>query len=163
MTNTRPAWREPMVWLIVGLPVSAIAASLALVVQALHAGPDDAVIDDVQHVAQMPLRDPRADLQASRLGLSVTLLATERDLQIVPVSGNFDRGMPLKLTLAHPADDDHDVHVILKPVAQGWSALPIAVDANDWIVRIESADGSWRLQGRLRRGERALLLRAAIL
>ena len=35
-------------------------------------------------------------------------------------------------------------------------------DGNDWIIRLESADGRWRLRGRLQRGERAVLLTPAL-
>jgi hypothetical protein len=150
-----------MVWLVVGLPVAAVAASLTLVVQALHGAPDDAIIDEVQHTAQMQVANKGPEQRAAQLGLSATLLATDKDVQVVPVTGEFDRGAPLKLTLAHPADDDHDLKTLLAPSAQGWSAATIASAGNDWILRLEAADGSWRLQGRLPRGERAVLLRPA--
>lgn len=150
-----------MVWLVVGLPLAAVVASLTLVVEALRAGPDDAVIDEVRHTAQMQVSDRTPEQQAARRGLSVTLLATTRDLQIVPVTGDLDRTQPLKLTLAHPVDDDHDIRESLAPTAQGWSGAAIPTDANDWIVRLEAADGSWRLRGRLVRGNASLLLRAA--
>lgn len=150
-----------MVWLVVGLPIAAVAASLTLVVQALHGGPDDAVIDDVQHTAQMQVTDTGPEQQAARRDLSVTLLATPQDVQIVPVTGDIDRTQTLKLTLAHPADDDHDIHASLAPTAQGWTGAAIPADANDWIVRLEAADGSWRLRGRLARGKPSLLLHAA--
>lgn len=161
MTTFRPAWLEPMLWLVIGLPLAAIIASLLLVVQAVHGGPDDAVIDPVQRTAQMQVRDATPERQASRLGLSLTLLATAQNLQLVPVTGSIDRTTPLQLTLAHPADDDHDIHLTLLPSPQGWSGPPIDVNANDWIVSLTAADGSWRLQGRLVRGQQALLLRSA--
>ena len=160
MTAQRPAWREPMVWLVVGLPCVAVAASLALVVQAVHGGPDDSDIDDVHRTAQMQVADTQPEHHAAALNLSVTLLFTERDTQVVPVTGDFDRHQLLKLTLAHPTDDDHDLRPALEVTAQGWAGEPVRVDGNDWIVRLEAADGSWRLRGRLPRGQRALLLRA---
>ena len=150
-----------MVWLVLGLPAVAIVASLGLVYQAVHAGPDDSVIDEVHRTGQMQVADSGPEQRALRLGLSVTLLFTEKDTQVVPVTGDFDRHAPLKLTLAHPADNDHDLHPALQPTAQGWAGEPVRADGNDWIIRLEAADGSWRLRGRLARGQQALLLRAA--
>ncbi len=161
MTANRPAWREPMVWLVVGLPCVAVAASLALVVQAVHGGPDDSVVDDVHRTAQIQVADTGPEQRAVARNLSVTLLFTDQDTRVVPVTGDFDRQQPLKLTLAHPADDDHDLHPALQPTAQGWAGEPVRADGNDWIIRLEAADGSWRLRGRLARGHQALLLRAA--
>lgn len=161
MSETRPAWREPMLWLVLGLPAVAIVASLGLVYQAVHAGPDDGVLDAVQRTGQMQVADTGPEQRAARLGLSVTLLFTDQDTQVVPVTGAFDRSVPPKLTLAHPADDDHDLHPALQATAQGWAGQAVRVDGNDWLLRLEAADGSWRLSGRLTRGQQALLLRAA--
>ena len=161
MNRVRSAWREPMVWLVFGLPAFAVVASFVLLSQALRGGPDDEVIDTVHHTAQMQVADLAPEAEAARLGLSATLLASDGALAVVPVSGPFDRGTTLQLTLAHPADDDHDRREPLRPTEQGWEGAAIAIDANDWIIRLESANGRWRLRGRLPRGQHAVLLTPA--
>jgi hypothetical protein len=158
MSGQRKAWREPMVWLVFGLPAFAVVASFLLLSQALRGGPDDAVIDTVHHTAQMQVTDLGPETNAARLGLSATLLASQTGLAVVPVSGRFDRAATLQLTLAHPANDDHDRRLTLTPGERGWEGAAIPLDANDWIIRLEAADGSWRLRGRLSRGQRAVLL-----
>jgi hypothetical protein len=162
MNGQRGAWREPMVWLVVGLPLFAVVASFLLLSQALRGGPDDAVIDTVRHTAQMQVADLGPEAEAARLGLSATLLASDSGLIVVPVSGRFDRAAGLQLTLAHPANDDHDRRELLAPGERGWEGAAIPLDANDWIIRLESADGHWRLRGRLPRGQRAVLLTPAL-
>jgi hypothetical protein len=151
-----------MVWLVVGLPAFAVAASFLLLSQALRGGPDDGVIDTVHHTAQMQTDDLGPETHAAQLGLSATLLATGTGLTVVPVSGHFDLHATLQLTLAHPADDDHDRREPLTPGGRGWEGDAFALDANDWIIRLESADGRWRLRGRLPRGQRAVLLTPAL-
>jgi len=162
MNRPRGAWREPMVWLVVGLPAFAVVASFGLLSQALRGGPDDEVIDTVHHTAQMPVAELGPEAESARLGLSATLLASDKALVVVPVSGSFDRRATLQLTLAHPVDDDHDRRETLTPGEQGWEGAAIPLDGNDWIIRLESADGRWRLRGRLQRGERAVLLTPAL-
>lgn len=162
MSTPRPAWREPTVWLIVGLPLAAVIASVGLVFQALRGGPDDAVLDSVRHTAQMQVADLAPEAEGARRGLSATLLATDTGLSVVPVSGHFDRAATLQLTLAHPANDDHDRRQSLTPGERGWEGAAIPLDANDWIIRLESADGRWRLRGRLPKGQRAVLLTPAL-
>jgi hypothetical protein len=162
MSLARSPWREPMVWLVFGLPLFAVAASFLLLSQALRGGPDDAVIDTVHHTAQMQVADFGPEENAAALGLSATLLATPTAVTVVPVTGRFDPGVTLRLTLAHPADDDQDRREPLSPAVQGWEGAAIPLDANDWIVRLESADGRWRLRGRLPRGQRAVLLTPAL-
>jgi hypothetical protein len=149
-----------MVWLVVGLPLGAVLASFGLLSQALHGGPDDAVIDPVQHTAQMQVPERAAEQRAAELNLSATLSATPQGIEVVPVSGRFDRSKPLRLTFAHPADDDHDIHQLLAPSTQGWAGAAVSTESNDWVIRLETEDGSWRLRGRLPRGQQAVLLRA---
>ena len=45
--------REPMMWLVVGLPIAAVVAGVALIVISLRSGSVDAVIDPVERTAQM--------------------------------------------------------------------------------------------------------------
>jgi hypothetical protein len=162
MNGQRRAWREPMVWLVFGLPAFAVVASFLLLSQALRGDPNDEVIDTIHHTAQMQVADLEPETHAARLGLSATLLVTETGLAVVPVSGRFDRAATLQLTLAHPTNDDHDRHLTLAPGERGWEGAAIPPDANDWIIRLEASDGSWRLRGRLSRGQRAVLLTPAL-
>ena len=42
----RPAWREPMVWLVTALPAAVLVAGISTLVIAIRAGGDDALPDD---------------------------------------------------------------------------------------------------------------------
>jgi uncharacterized protein len=161
MNRPRGAWREPMVWLVFGLPAFAVAASFGLLSQALRGGPDDEVIDTVKHTAQMPVADLGPEALAARLGLSATLLASDGALIVVPVTGTFDHSAPLRIILAHPVNDDHDRRQDLSPSERGWEGTAIPLGGNDWIIRLEAADGRWRLRGRLPRGQHSVLLTPA--
>ena len=53
MSERRHPLREPMVWLIIALPLAAVIASIWLVVLSYNGGSIDAVADDVQREALM--------------------------------------------------------------------------------------------------------------
>ena len=59
---TRPAWKEPMVWLVAAIPAASVVASVALLVSAARSsGNDDAVADRVQRTAQIQVADLAPD------------------------------------------------------------------------------------------------------
>ena len=54
MTSHRPFWREPMVWLVFGLPLFAVVASLLLVFAAVRSSGNDALVEPAQQTAPLP-------------------------------------------------------------------------------------------------------------
>ena len=57
MTETRKAWQEPMVWLMVGIPALTVVAGFATLIIALQSGPMDMVPASVQRVSQAQTLD----------------------------------------------------------------------------------------------------------
>ena len=54
MTDRKSFWREPMVWLVFGLPLASIVAGVTLVVIAVRSGGADTVSDQVQrHLSRL--------------------------------------------------------------------------------------------------------------
>lgn len=162
MSLQRSAWREPMVWLITLLPAAAVAASIGLLVQAIRTGGDDAVIDEVHHTAQMQVADVSADERAGQQGLSAILRIDGTHLEVLPATGAFDRSQRLHLHVAHPARAAEDIVQDLQPSERGWQGQAAPDDGNDWILQLDAQDGSWRLKGRLLRGQKAALLQPAL-
>lgn len=162
MNDKRPAWREPMVWLVAGLPLASVIAGIALVVTASRNGSSDAVADPVQRTAQIQVADLGPDARAEQLHLSA-IVRTDKDvIEVLPVSGGFRRDAPLQLALHHPTRADADRELQLQPGELGWRAAATLDGSHDWKVQLSSADGTWRLQGRLPRGQRAAHLKPVV-
>ena len=71
MTAPPGRWyREPMVWLLVALPLASVVATLALLRIGGAGPPLDAVPDDVRRSAQVQQADLAPDERALALGLS---------------------------------------------------------------------------------------------
>ena len=151
----RPAWREPMVWLVAGVPLVALVGGLWLVVVAGRDGSVDAVTDDVRRTGQMQVADLGPDARAAELRLGAVFQVFEGQLRVFPVSGNLPRGEPLSLTLLHPRRQAADRTVELVPGDDGWHAEAPLDATHDWIVHLADARGTWRLRGRLPAGQQA--------
>jgi hypothetical protein len=157
-TLTRPAWREPMVWLMVGLPLTAVIAAFWLLAVAVRSGGADEVRDEVHSTAGMQVAETGPDARAQAMGLIAVLSVGEGRVRVFPAQGDFARDQPLVLVLSHPVDAHRDRRLILQPDATGWDLTGDLRDGHDWIAQLAPPDGRWRIRGRLRAGQQAARL-----
>ncbi len=155
MENKRHPLREPMVWLVIALPLAAVIASIALVVTSVRGGSTDAVIDTVQRTGQIQTTDLGPDALAAQHHLSAVLQAEEGMLRVFPATGSFERKAGLQLTLIHPHSEDADQVVVMTPDELGWHATLALEGKHDWNLQLADERNTWRLRGRLARGQHA--------
>ena len=160
--QSRSAWREPMVWIVAGLPAASVVAGLALVFTAINSNGDDLVNDRVRRTGQAQMAELGPDAKSQALHLAAVLRLTDGKLDLLPVSGSFPLQQPLSLLLSHPTDSRLDQRVELQPGAQGWQASAELHAAHDWLLQLTPANGQWRLRGRLRTNERSAYLGPSI-
>ena len=159
--------RNPVVWLVIGLPILSIVAGVGLVVVALESGGDDAVIDTVQRTAQIQTTELGPDARAHAMKLSAVLHVDAKGVELLPVGGGFSTGdvprdVPLTLVLSHPSDATLDRTIQLTSSELGWHAdLELPRD-HDWLLRLAPAGSQWRLRGRLLAGYGAAHLGPAL-
>ena len=156
MNNTdrsRSGWREPLVWLVFGIPAIAVVALVWMVFIAAGPGSTDSVDPAVRRTAQVQIADLGPDQAAASMRLSALLRIDGKDLEVLALHAGFDATQPLKLALRHPTRADLDHEVLMQPTATGWRA-PLELDlTHDWKLQLAPQDGHWRLQGRLPRGQ----------
>lgn len=157
-------WRQPIVWLVIALVAASVAGGVAMVTVAGRDGPMDAVPDQVQRTGQVQQADLGPDARASTLGLS-TVLRVDHDagtVEVLPVTGHFDRDAPLELRLHHPLRAAEDRVLELQPVQTGWRTQAAVDSDHDWLLQLAPADAGWRLRGRLPRGQFATRMSPAL-
>lgn len=160
--SERPSLREPMLWLVVALPLASVVAGVGLVITAVRSGGDDVGIDPVQRMAQVQQSELGPDARATAMQLSAVLRLQPGRIEVYPAHGEFVRGEPLNLRLVHPTDAALDRSAELLPDALGWYANGEFGVAHDWRVQMAPVDGRWRVQGRLEAGQQAVNLRPAL-
>ena len=159
-TQKRSPWREPMVWLVIAIPAAAVLVSFILLYASeKSSGNNDMVPDKVQRTAQIQTVDMSPDQAAAKLGLAALLRIDGEAVEIVPLHAGFDTARPLQLILQHPARQDLDRALVLKPSAAGWRVEAAKLDrVHDWNLQLTQQGGNWRLKGRLPRGQLATRL-----
>lgn len=156
--NKRPFWREPMMWLVIGLPLASVIAGFLLLGLASRDS-SDAVGDVVQRTARMQVADLGPDARARDLRLSAIIRIDEGYVEVLPVTGEFGRDQPLRVVLRHPALAASDIELRAMPSENGWRAdADVALD-NDWKLELMPEGQAWRLQGRMPKGQRAAHVR----
>lgn len=147
MNTTRSAWREPMVWMLVGLPLAAVAIGFALLFAAVQPGREDMeTVAKVTRVGKLlvsaePARSPT---EVSTGG--VVLRTRGSMVEVVPTDGSFPRGGKLTLTLSDASGEQRAVH--LAPSELGWRGVGSLGGGRDWTVRLAPDNGAWLLHGR---------------
>ena len=157
------AWRQPIIWLVAGLPAAVVIASIGLIFIAGD-GNNDVVRDEVQRTAQIQTSDlgPDTVAQQEKLSAIVRTDAEQGIVEVLPVSGQFDRTAPLHLTLAHPTRSDQDQSLVLQPDELGWGTQAKIDASHDWKIELGPQDGHWRLRGRLPKQQQATPLRPSL-
>jgi hypothetical protein len=158
----RYALREPMVWLVFGLPLAAVIASFWLLASAISSGGADEIADVVQTTGDAHVTDLGPDAHARSMNLSAVLHMEKSAVDVYPVTGVFARRQVLVLTLSHPTDARRDRRVVLQPDATGWRVPDDMRAGHDWNVQLAPADQTWRLRGRIKAGELAAHLSPAL-
>lgn len=160
--TTSSPWREPMMWLVAGIPLATVVAGVWLLVMLVRSPPDDAVRDEVQRISQAQVTDLGPDEAAQKLGLRMLLSVMPDHLELRVASGTLPDAAPLRLVLAHPLNASLDGEVMLEPTGDVWRVPGSWATDHDWNLELSPVDGHWRLTGRLLHGSQAAILQPAL-
>ena len=160
-------FRNPMLWLIVGLPAAVIVAGFATLAIAIDAGGSYAIPDDVRRTAQIQTSELGPDERAAALKLSAVLSVRDGHLEVLPASGPLLddaslRNRPLRLLLQHPTLAAADRELKLTPTTIGWRVDHRLDTDHDWRLQLLPEGTAWRLRARLPAGQRGVLLAPSV-
>ncbi len=150
-TSTLPWYRYPMVWMIVGIPFSAIVMGVVMIWLAVTT--DDGLVADDYYKQGMAInRDLHRDAQAQEMALSAELEMNETD-GLIRVNLAFDKGAlesypdVLQLKLQYATHDHNDVHLELNhgQADQYIGMVRQPLIQGKWYI--ELSQGEWRLNG----------------
>ncbi|MBW4047771.1 MAG: FixH family protein [Proteobacteria bacterium] len=139
---SKPWWKEPWPWILIGLPGSVVVASLITVSIAFtHA---DSVVTDHYYTKGLEVGvniDKELHARAMHLQGQVDQTGQELTVELEPAV----RDAVISLRLRHPYAPGRDLHLTLQRVALGRYVGRAVTDAVRYTVTAESAQ--WRLSG----------------
>jgi hypothetical protein len=141
MSAAQAAWREPMVWLMLAIPLATVVAGLSTL-RVAHADGMDAEPDEVRRTAQAQVVDLAADRHAAELGLRASVRVDARGQPVLSLP--FPGG--LELRLVHPTRASGDLRWT-RAADGAWSGPRVPAHARGrWVL--EDMAHAWRLVGR---------------
>jgi hypothetical protein len=157
--KTQRARREPMLFLVIGLPAAAVVAGIATLILALGGG-GDAGDARVRRVAQTQTTDLAPDFAAARLALRGDAKVDGNGAITLRFAAPAPAASALQLTLRHAADPARDRSARLVRAGEGLylGRLDAPRAAGAYNAELAEESGGWRLVGRLnpRSGKLAL-------
>lgn len=142
-----PWYKHFWPWVVFGLPLASVTASLITVYVAARS-PHAMVVDDYYKQGLAINQDIGRDRRAAELGLEAKLVLHERRAELSLTGAAPDK--PLVLKLIHPTFAGQDLVLSLRPLGGGLyeTPLPVLTPAR-WHVQVLAPDRSWRLTGRI--------------
>lgn len=148
MTAPPPWYRQFWPWVLIGLPASAVVASLFTVYIAQQ-GQDSLVVDEYYKAGLAINRELGRDRAAAALGVSARIMLQPAGVRIALASESGTQPDRLRLSLVHPTLAERDREVILVPGADGaYYGQLDDLGADEWNVTLSPSEQEWRLQGR---------------
>jgi uncharacterized protein len=148
----RPWHREPLVWLVIAIPLLAVIGGLATILIA-HRGADQVVTDEISKQGLGVNPDPTRDRAAGLLGVTVELRAADDTLLAhLTVQHGGVAPLPLQLLVvfSHATRTGVDRLVTLERSGAGAGSyagrLPPLPDGH-WYLEVAPPNRAWRLTG----------------
>ena len=145
--HRRPWHREPWVWLVIALPLTAVIGGLTTVYIAATTS-DGLVVDDYYKRGKAINRDLARDRAAATYGLQADLNIDLQDRRVTLQLQSQDYALPgaVSLAIMHPTQPGRDRVLELQQVGTGRYAGTLAgLAAGRWHVQLAADD--WRLSG----------------
>ena len=147
--NIEPWYRQFWPWLLIGLPATAVVASLISLSIAINKA-DDLVEDNYYKDGLAINQQLAADEKAKLLGLRARLGIDPQEQQLVVTTQGQLLPAPaqLRAKFAHPVSADADFTVILTQIAPGqYRGSLLQKPRGRWTVEItDPASTAWRLR-----------------
>jgi hypothetical protein len=149
LTQPKPWYVQPWVWLLIAVPATAVIVGMALLYFAITTN-DGLVVDDYYTRGKAINLDLARDRAAQAHGLEARFnidMARNR-ITLTLKSQNYAPPREMKLSILHPTQPHHDQHILLQQVGEGQYAAGInELGRGKWYVQLEADD--WRLSGRM--------------
>ncbi|HXQ63208.1 MAG TPA: FixH family protein [Steroidobacteraceae bacterium] len=158
----RPWHREPIVWLVITLPLLAVIGAVTSAVLAAR-GADPEVADQLGQPASAIHRDPVRDQPALRGKVEVELRTIDATLEARlsrPGADGAVKPATLIAVLTHTSGAGLDQRIDLEANAAGnYAARLPSLAPGHWSIEIFPPDRAWRLTGEFLDVPRTLTLR----
>jgi uncharacterized protein len=144
---SRVWFREPVMWLVVGIPLLTVVAGLStVVIAARHSDP--VVADEFRKDGLAIQHDPARDVAAARVDARAQINISASQMTVAIRLGTGAPPGALVAVLSHATRAELDRLVVLNEAGDGfYKASFEPLEAGHWYVELSPQDRRWRLRG----------------
>lgn len=158
-TDKRPWYKEPMVWLVIAIPLSSVIYGTFFLIVSITSF-DGMVVDDYYKVGKQINRELKRDKAALAHGLTAEVTVEDKMLSVLLKNNtNYSNPPALEIKFIYSTRADIDKEVFVEKVsADTYKGIIPKLETGRWNVQIASDD--WRLMGSMRApDERTVLIK----
>jgi hypothetical protein len=145
-TDKRPFYREPMVWMLIGIPLASVLMGIVMITLAVNTN-DGLVVDDYYKKGLQINRTLARDARAGELDLRARIRFSAGDNRVsVRLTGrpSFEAPGEIRLGFYHATRQGEDQVLSLRIDAEGVYSAPMPeLTAGRWYISAET--DQWRL------------------
>ena len=151
-TDTKPWYKQPLVWLVIAFPAIAVVGGLSLLTLSIIID-DGVVVDDYYKKGKEINRVLTRDRKAKEIGIrGVSVYATDSktfSVTLASSSGSDFGDQNIQLDLMHATRGGMDVRLPLNSGGNGLyqAILKTSLAKGPWHVQVSTED--WRIHGRI--------------
>jgi hypothetical protein len=147
LPESRPWYREPLVWFVAAIPALTVVAGISTVVIAARSA-DDVVRDDFRKEGIAINRDPARDQAAAKLGVTAQVSDLDGVLRVRLALADGETPRALIAILSHATRAEYDRMLTLDRGADGVYAVALPeLHRGHWYVEVSPPNRAWRLTG----------------
>ena len=148
--DSKPWYRQPWVWFLIALPMTAVVGGL--VTMYIAATTSDGLVVDDYYKAGLAINQEKHRLaSADRMGMSGLLRSDGKQLTLSLTSQPAVTEKTLSLNITHSTRAELDRELTLQRLPDGGYATDMPVlPAGTWYLRLQANDASWQIWARMR-------------
>ncbi len=145
MNDIKPWYKQFWPWVLIGLPATAVIASVTTLFIAIENKPDMVVEDYYKKGKAIDVDLTRLD-NAYKLALKFKMNVQDTQITLSQTYGE-PQTAALRLRFIHRTQQAKDFEQLITANGQGIYTMPLTAPiAGKWTIQVESFDGLWRVQ-----------------
>ena len=143
----RPWYKEPYVWMLIGIPLSSVIMGVFFISQAVST--KDTLVRDNYYKDGLGFnQEIQWDKKAKELGLKLDLSVNGNTATLVQKISRLDAPSIIQMKLSHPTLKDNDLDVLLQRGADNKTFSGFIEDYKPgrYYLQLESPEQEWRIR-----------------
>ena len=148
-SETRPWYKEPYVWMLIGIPLSSVIMGIFFISQAVST--KDSLVRDNYYKDGLAInQEMKWDKKAETLNVKVEFTIEQNEVELTIINSRQSAPNSLQFKLSHPTLKEKDRDALLQRTeGQTFKGFIDDLDNGTYYIMVESLEQQWRRRGNI--------------